>query len=381
VAAAATLMVAAALAGCTAGPVNRTGAGPAASAANPTGADAGIDTTRVTDQPWSQVTPLAAPKEYVGPSTAHLPDADIAPITTRPDPVLPATVTDNQGTKVTVTSDARILALDLYGTLAATVYGLGLGGQLVGRDQSTGFPAARHLPLVTGGAHVLNAEAILALHPTVLLTDTTLGPWDVILQLRDAGVPVVVTSSQRSLTTIGALTGQVAAALGVQAEGRRLAARITTEIGTERAQLARVAPSDPRQRLRIAFLYARGHAGVFYLLGKGSGADSLIDALDGVDVATQVGLSGFTPLNAEALATTKPDVILMMSAGLQSVGGLDGALKLPGVAETPAGQHRRVIDMSDYQILSFGPLTAQVIDALARALYAPSSVSVSGAGQ
>ena len=31
--------------------------------------------------------------------------------------------------------------------------------------------------------------------------------------------------------------------------------------------------------------------------------------------------------------------------------------------------------MSDYQVLSFGPLTAQVLDALARALYAPNPVA------
>ncbi|WP_432842091.1 heme/hemin ABC transporter substrate-binding protein [Dactylosporangium sp. CA-092794] len=343
--------------------------------------DAGVDTARVAELPWSQVTPLADPKAYSGPSTAHLTDADIVPITADARPVLPATVTDNQGTRVTVTSVERILALDLYGTLAATVYGLGLGDRLAGRDQSTGFPAARHLPLVTGGAHVLNAEAILALHPTVVLTDTTLGPWDVILQLRDAGVPVVVTSSRRGLAGVGELTGQVAAALGVSAEGERLTARIGAEIDAVRAQIARIAPAAPDRRLRVDFLYARGQAGVFYLFGRDSGADSLIDALAAVDVATQAGLAGFTPLNAEALATTRPDVILMMTAGLESVGGVDGALKLPGVAQTPAGQHRRIVDMSDYQILSFGPLSARVLDALARALYAPASVTVSGAGQ
>jgi iron complex transport system substrate-binding protein len=114
------------------------------------------------------------------------------------------------------------------------------------------------------------------------------------------------------------------------------------------------------------------------MFGQGSGADSLIDALDGVDVASEAGINGFTPLNAEALAKTKPDVILMMTLGLQSVGGVDGALKLPGVAETPAGQRRRIVDMSDYQVLSFGPLTAEVIDALARAIYAPDSAASGG---
>ncbi len=368
------------LCSCTASPANRSGSGTNSSTA-PGGSasvDSGVDTTRTNNVPWSQVTALADPKSYVGPSTAHMANADITPIAADPRPVLPAMVTDSQGTAVTVRSADRILALDLYGSLAATVYGLGLGGHLVGRDQSTGFPAARHLPLVTSGAHVLNAEAILSLHPTVIITDTTLGPWDVIAQMREAGVPVVITPSERSLTNIAGLTGLVAAALGLRDEGAKLQARIESEIAAEKAQIARIAPKDTSHRLRIVFLYVRGQAGVYYIFGRGSGADSLIDGLAGIDVAGEAGIKGFVPLNAEALAKTRPDVILFMTAGLHSVGGVAGAVELPGVAQTPAGQRHRIVDMSDYQILSFGPLTAQVIDALARALYAPDSVSVPG---
>jgi iron complex transport system substrate-binding protein len=357
--------------------VNRVGKG---SSAPPDGSatDPAVDTVHASTVPWLRVTALADPKSYVGPSTAYMTDADIEPVTADPRPVLPVTVTDSQGTTVTITSVDRVLALDRYGSLSATVYGLGLGDRLVGRDQSTGFPAARHLPLVTSGAHVLNAEAILRLHPTVIITDTTLGPWDVILQMREAGVPVVITPSKRDLTNIGTLIGLVAAALGVRAEGTKLRARIDSEIVAVKEQIARVAPKNPGDRLRIVFLYVRGQAGVFYIFGRGSGADSLIDALNGVDVASQAGIKEFAPLNAEALARMRPDVILFMTAGLRSVGGVAGAVELPGVAQTPAGQRRRIVDMSDHQVLSFGPLTARVLDALGRALYAPDSVTVSG---
>ncbi|WP_018546296.1 heme/hemin ABC transporter substrate-binding protein [Streptomyces sp. LaPpAH-108] len=330
--------------------------------------------------PWSEVKPLADPRSYDGPTTARVADPGITPVTRAARPRLPATVTDAQGTKVTVRSADRILALDLYGSLAATVYGLGLGDRLVGRDQSTGFPAAKKLPLVTRGGHQLNAEAILALHPTVLITDTTLGPWDAVLQLRDSGVPVVVVGAKRSLDTVGTLVDEVAAGLGVKAEGRKLRARLDKELAAEQRQIADIVPADAARRPRVIFLYARGQAGVYYLFGKGSGADSLISALHAVDVASDSGINGFTPLNAEAMAKARPDVIMMMSEGLRSVGGVDGALKLPGVAQTPAGRHHRIVDMSDYQVLSFGPLTAQVLDALARAVYAPDSVPGSSAG-
>jgi iron complex transport system substrate-binding protein len=54
------------------------------------------------------------------------------------------------------------------------------------------------------------------------------------------------------------------------------------------------------------------------------------------------------------------------------VGGVDGLVeRLPAVAQTPAGRHRRIVDMDDREVLSFGPITAGVLDALARAIYAP----------
>ncbi|GAA2660836.1 MULTISPECIES: hemin ABC transporter substrate-binding protein [Actinosynnema] len=321
--------------------------------------------------PLAQLTGLADPRSRTGPTTAVVEQADITPVATDPKPVLPATVTDDQGTSTTVTDASRILALDVSGTLAATVFGLGLGPNVVGRDVSTGFPAAKDLPLVTVNGHQLNAEAVVNLRPTVILTDTTLGPWDAMLQLRDMGVPVVVVTHKRGMDTNAAIVHAVAAALGVPEQGQALADRMDREIAATTEAISRLAPAEPDRKLRVVFLYLRGQAGVYYLFGKGSGADSLITALGAVDVATEVGIDGMRPVNPEALTRAKPDVILMMTKGLESVGGAEGALEVPGIAQTPAGERRRFVDMSDHQVLGFGPLTASVLDGLARALYAP----------
>ncbi|NKE60639.1 ABC transporter substrate-binding protein [Lentzea sp. PSKA42] len=306
------------------------------------------------------------PREKTGPSTATVAEPDIVPISDNVTPKLPTTVTDAQGTKVTVTSADRILAFDNYGTLGATVFGLGLGGRMAGRDISTGFPAAAGLPLITTNGHQLNAEAILGLRPTVVITDTTIGPWDVVLRLRDSGIPVVVTDSRRAVNNVGAMIQQVADALGVPAEGERLARRTNLEI--EKAKIAAHRLADDSE-LRIVFLYVRGRSGVHQMFGEGTGADELIRAVGGVDVASEGGLRGAEPIKPEALSKAAPDVILVMSKGLQSVGGVEGMAGVPGVAQTPAGQKRRIVDMNDHQVLSFGPLTASVIDGLARALY------------
>jgi iron complex transport system substrate-binding protein len=73
-------------------------------------------------------------------------------------------------------------------------------------------------------------------------------------------------------------------------------------------------------------------------------------------------------LTAESLAALNPDVILVMSKGLESVGGVQGLLKLPGVAQTNAGKNSAVIDVDDSLLLSFGPRTPSLVEALAIAL-------------
>jgi len=320
----------------------------------------------------ADVTPVDDPRAVTGPSTAVVADAAVRPVVEDPEPQLPVTVTDAQGTAVTVTDASRILALDVYGTLARTVFELGLGDRVVGRDLSSGFAEIADRPLVTAGGHDLSAEAILDLAPTVIVTDTTLGPWDVVLQVREAGVPVVVVDSHRDVHGAPDLVRQVAAGLGVSAAGEQLAQRTQTEIDAKVAQVAQVAPADPADRLRIVFLYVRGQAGIYYMFGEGSGSGALIEALGGVDVAHEIGWRGMRPVNDEGLVAASPDVILMMTDGLTSVGGVDGLLdRLPAIASTPAGERRRIVDMDGSQVLSFGPTTADVLDALAVALYAP----------
>lgn len=341
-------------------------------AAGPAPVDADGAACRNTDVPLAELDVLAAPRDHVGESSACLPSSGVVPIAGDVEPSLPAAVVDNQGTEVTVTDVSRILALDIYGTLSATVFGLGLGDNLVGRDTSTGFAEAADLPLVTQNGHELNGEAILDLQPTVLITDSSIGPWDVVLQMREAGIPVVVVTPERSMENSAEVIMAVADALGVHDAGVDLAERVTGEIDDIVAQVAAITPADAADRPRIMFFYVRGSAGVYYIFGEGSGADSLIESLGGIDVATEIGWRGMRPMTAEALVDAAPDIILMMTKGLESVDGVDGLLtQVPAIAETPAGEHRRIVDMSDYEVLSFGPRSAAVIEALARAIYAP----------
>jgi len=218
---------------------------------------------------------------------------------------------------------------------------------------------------VTSGGHDLNAEAILDLDPTVVLTDTSIGPPEVQQQLRDAGIPVVFFDPARTLAGVPGHIRAVAAALGVAGVGSKLVSSVEGEIASARA-LAPAGATPPR----LTFLYVRGSAGVYLMAGPGSGADAMIEAVGAVDVGTDIGLDKpFVPITSEGLLNAQPDVILVMTEGLESVGGIDGLLRIPGVAQTPAGQSRRIVDVADTDLLGFGPRVGRTITALAKVLY------------
>ncbi|WP_240689853.1 ABC transporter substrate-binding protein [Brevibacterium sp. S111] len=310
-------------------------------------------------------------------TTAYTQAGEIPPVsdTAAHEANLPVTVKSNDGPAQTVKKTDRILAMNQNGGIAAAVVGLGLGCNLVGRDIATDFsqlvPGAEQLPLITQGGHEINAEAVLALSPDVILTDTTIGPYDAQLQLRNAGIPVIFISSSYSegVRSAGPQVREVAEALGVPELGDKLAERTVREINDTQKAVAKLAPEDPADRPRTVFLYLRGN--IYYWFGVGSGADSLIQSVSARDVAAEVGFEGMSPTNSEALIKAAPDVIIVMTLGLASVGGIDKALELPGIKQTPAGKNRRLVDMSDYEVMSFGPRSAQVLAALGTAIYAP----------
>lgn len=343
---------------------------PGATAA-PAASDA-VDSCPQASVPLAELDLAKDVRAVTGGSTACLSDHAIEPVDDDTAPKLPVTVTDDEGRTVEVTDVDRILPIDISGTIAATVFALGLGDQVVGRDASTMFAGTEDLPVVTKTGHTLNAEAILELAPTVILTDTTIGPKEIRQQLRDAGITVVVISSDRRLDTTDELVTEIATALGVPTRGQALVDRLAAELDATRAEIAAVVPAAVEDRARMLFLYVRGNANIYYIFGEDSGADSLIDGVGGVDVAAEIGWEGMKPMTAEALVAARPDVLVMMTDGLESVDGIDGLIeRIPAIAETPAGVNRRVIDMADSEILSFGPRSADVLGALARALYAP----------
>jgi len=224
---------------------------------------------------------------------------------------------------------------------------------IVGRDISSTEKALEDVPLATSGHQVL-PEEVIALKPDLVIIDASTGPKVAIEQIKSAGIKVVQTPESWTLADISVKVAAVAAAIGAPQQGALLNAAITSAI--QRSTLT--------TKTRIAFLYLRGTSSIYLVGGPGSGADSLISAIGAIDVGAASLPRPFNTMTAESLATLNPDVILVMSKGLESVGGVSGLLKLPGVAQTNAGKNQAIIDVDDSLLLSFGPRTPSLVIAL-----------------
>lgn len=229
---------------------------------------------------------------------------------------------------------------------------------LIGRDIASDSAPLQSVEVVTSG-HQIVAEKILSLKPDLLIIDASSGPASALEVLRSAGIRIVKISEAWTLAEIDRKVGEIATAIGAVDDGKALIAAL---------QESTSAVTQIAAGKKIAFLYLRGGSAVYLIGGKGSGTDSLIAAIGGIDAGAQKFENPFTPMSAEAIAALNPDVFLVMSKGLESVGGVDGLLQLPGIAQTQAGKNRAVVAVDDSLLLSFGPRSYSLLEALSQSI-------------
>lgn len=261
-----------------------------------------------------------------------------------------------QAVSITASETPRVSrVIALANGSAEIITALGYKNILIGRDIASSDPELDSIEIVTSG-HQINPERILALSPDLVLIDDSTGPQSALDVLQGASIPIVMISQAWTLTDINQKISEVALAIGAVQSGLTLQAAM--------AQESSEVASTPK-KATIAFLYLRGASAIYLIGGRGSGADSLISAIGAVDVGAQTLQNPFNPMTSEALARLNPDLFIVMSKGLDSVGGVDGLVELPGIKQTTAGKNRAIISVDDSLLLSFGPRTPKLITELA----------------
>lgn len=257
--------------------------------------------------------------------------------------------------------NSKLRIVSLANGAAEILNSLGLRNSIVGRDIASTTPELKAIPIVTSG-HQLIAEKVIALKPSLVIIDASVVPKSAIDAIKKAKIKVATIPEawnlqdiQKKVIAIGNLVNENSQASILNNSMKKAIHQSKSNLGWQP---------------KVAFLYLRGPSSIYLIGGPGSGADSLISALGGVDVGAKTLKNPFNTLTSEALIAANPDVFLVMSKGLQSVGGVSGFMKLPGVAQTKAGKSKKILSVDDSLLLSFGPRTPGLLIKMSDALKA-----------
>lgn len=254
------------------------------------------------------------------------------------------------GLPTALASNPRRL-VSVGGALTEIIYALEAASDLVGVDTTSLYPdAAQKLPNV-GYARALSVEGVLALKPTQIVVTEDAGPPAVMRQLAASNIPLSVLAANHRfegllerVKRLGEITGRVALA-------KTLAHNLQQDWTRVRAQIVS-APPLAQKTVRVLFILAHTPNQIM-VSGTQTNAQAMLDYVGASNAITE--FSGYKPLTPEAVIAAQPDLVLLSEQGLRAAGGVPGILRLPGIEQTPAGRHKRVIALEAMFLLGFGP--------------------------
>jgi len=260
-------------------------------------------------------------------------------------------------------ASAATRIVSLGGDVTETIYAIHAQDQLAGIDSTSTWPAAAHALPDVGYVRQLSAEGVLALRPDLILATHDAGPPAAMEQIRGAGIRIETLPASRSPADIEAKIRQIGKITGHTKEADALAADVAARF----AALAKAVAAMPHHP-RAVYLMSAGQ-GSPMAAGSDTAADRAITLAGGINAAADV--PGYKAVSPEALVGMHPDVILLMKEQEATAGGIDGVLRMPGVADTPAGKARRIYFVEGQALLGFGPRTAENAAALQARWAAP----------
>jgi iron complex transport system substrate-binding protein len=240
--------------------------------------------------------------------------------------------------------------------MTETVCALGLCDQIIASDRTSLYPPEiQKLPSI-GYRSGISSEGIISLRPSLLVAEKDYVEPAVLTQIQSAGIKVLIIERAYTIDGTKNLIRQIASELNKKAEGEKIITTIESQLAETKALIkkSKVTP-------KVLCVYNRGTSSVDI---AGTRTFSSILPYAGAESAI-TGVDGYKPLNTEALISSNPDYLLMFESGVQSLGGMEGVLKVAGVNQTTAGKKRQIIVMDGIKLSNFGPRFGEAVRELA----------------
>ncbi|MDM1517052.1 ABC transporter substrate-binding protein [Myroides odoratimimus] len=245
------------------------------------------------------------------------------------------------------TTQVKERIISLNGAITETLVALGEKENIIAVDVTSTYPEdIKTTAQDLGHTSKISIESIMALKPTIIYaTEKDLND-DFKSQLEKTKIRLEVIKQEFSLEGTKTLIKTVAQSLNNE-NYQPLLDKIDQDLQD--------LPSF-ENKPKVLFIYARG-AATLLVAGDKTPVNNIVGLAGGQNAVTE--FEDFKPLTPESLLNSNPDYILMFTTGLQSMGGIDGVLKIDGINKTNAGKNKKVIAMDGLLLSGFGPRVGQ----------------------
>ena len=269
-------------------------------------------------------------------------------------------LTDGLGRQVALEAPSQKI-VSLSPSITETLYAIGAGSQLIGRDEFSDYPAeAKDLPSVGGSFGDYNYEAIAALQPDLVLASEINTP-EQVQALEALGLKIYYLSNPTDLESMYSMLGILAQLTGRQAETEALVASLRSRVQAVGKKLTGVT----EQPLVFYELDASEPAKP-WTAGAGTFLDLLITQAGGRNVGASMG-SAWAQISQEELLVQNPQIILLGDAAYGITA--ESVAARPGWDALAAVQNSQIYAIDDNLVSRPGPRLVDGLEALAALLH------------
>lgn len=285
----------------------------------------------------------------------------ITPIPPTPEPTIAhLEFKDGLGRNVTLQGPAQRV-VSLAPSITESLFAIGAGAQVIGRDEFSNYPAeVKDLPNVGGYYSDYNYETIVDLHPDLVLA-AEINTAEQVKSLEDLGLTVYLVANPTSLDEMYSSLETIARLTGHQSEADTFIEDLKGRVSSVEGKLSGI-----DQRPSVFYELDSTDPNAPYTAGPGTFIDTLINMAGGNNIGAILE-DQYGQISVEELLVQNPDIILLGDSAygvtVESVG------QRPGWETMQAFQTGKVYPFDDDLVSRPGPRLVDGLEALAAIIH------------
>ena len=264
------------------------------------------------------------------------------------------TIIDDYGRAVTIDGTPQRI-VSVAPTPTEILFAVGAGGQVVGVDDYSDYPAAT-ANLTKVGSYTLNTEAIVALQPDLIVAGD-LVPRAQLEQIASQGIPYVLFADRtledvfKTIRLAGVITGHVD-------EADQLATELSDRVDAVKAKT--LAPNMTTPKVYVEYY-------PLWTYGPGSFGDDMISLAGGTNIAHNAS-SEYPEITNEFIIAQDPEIIVY-TTGVMSTTTNTSIASRPGWENITAVETDHMYSIDDNLLSRYGPRIVDGFEQLAAIIH------------